>query len=101
LVVAGSSVRYRARIRPFQRFDLRTRMLGWDDKFIYLEQAMVRGDTVCNHALLRTGVTEKGRLIATSRVTDALGLDATSPTLPDWALAWAAADGTRPWPPHL
>jgi len=30
LVVAGSSVRYRARVRPFQRFDLRTRLLGWD-----------------------------------------------------------------------
>jgi hypothetical protein len=28
LVVAGSSVRYRARIRPFQRFELRTRLLG-------------------------------------------------------------------------
>ncbi|AHM03318.1 Mesenchymal stem cell protein DSCD75 [Roseibacterium elongatum DSM 19469] len=101
LVVAGSSVRYRARIRPFQRFDIRTRLLGWDDKFIYLEQAMVRGETVCNHALLRTGVTEKGRLIDPLRVADALGLERTSPPLPAWVEAWARADRTRPWPPKI
>ena len=58
----------------FQRFDLRTRLLGWDARFIYLEQAMWRGDTACNHALLRTGVTERGRLVATDRVADAMGL---------------------------
>jgi acyl-CoA thioesterase FadM len=73
LVVAGSSVRYRARIRPFQRFELRTRLVGWDERFLYLEQAMWRGDTACNHALLRTGVTEKGRLVPTERVAEAMG----------------------------
>ncbi|GAA5080475.1 thioesterase family protein [Roseibacterium beibuensis] len=101
LVVAGSSVRYRARIRPLQRFDLRTRLLGWDDKFFYIEQAMVRGETVCNHALLRTGVTEKGRLTNPLRVADALGIDRASPALPDWVLNWAEADRTRPWPPEI
>jgi len=101
LVVAGSSVRYRARVLGFQRFDLRTRLLGWDDKFIYLEQAMWRGETCCNHALLRTGVTEKGRLFATERVARAMGHDGPSPALPDWVEAWAAADRQRPWPPQI
>jgi len=101
LVVAGSSVRYRARITGLQRFDLRTRLLGWDDKFFYLEQAMWRGETCCNHALLRTGVTDKGRLVATDRVAHAMGHTAPSPSLPDWAEAWAAADQQRPWPPEV
>jgi hypothetical protein len=80
--VAGSSVRYRARIRPFQRFELRTRLLGWDERFIYIEQAMWRGETPCNHALMRTGVTEKGRLVETGRVAEAMGLSPASPPLP-------------------
>lgn len=101
LVVAGSSVRYRARIRPLQRFELRTRLLGWDDKFFYIEQAMLRGETTCNHALLRTGVTEKGRLTDPLRVARAMGADPVSPPLPDWVLAWAEADRSRPWPPAL
>jgi acyl-CoA thioesterase FadM len=66
LVVAGSSVRYRARIRPFQRFELRTRLLGWDARFFYSNRRCGGADTACNHALLRTGVTEKGRLVKRS-----------------------------------
>lgn len=99
LVVAGSSIRYRARITGLQTFDIRTRLIGWDDRFFYLEQAMWRGDTCCNHALLRTGVTEKGRLVASTRVADAMNVTDAAPTLPDWADAWADADALRPWPP--
>jgi len=101
LVVAGSSVRYRARVTGFQRFDLHTRLLGWDDKFFYLEQAMWRGETCCNHALLRTGVTEKGRLVPSARVAEAMEMDATSPALPGWVQAWTGADAERPWPPQV
>lgn len=101
LVVAGSTIRYRARITAFQRFEMRTRLLGWDDKFFYIEQGMWRGDTCCNHGLLRTGVTEKGRLAPTSKVAEAMGLDATSPTLPPWASAWIEGDTVRSWPPEM
>jgi acyl-CoA thioesterase FadM len=101
LVVAGSTTRYRSRITTFQRFEMRTRFLGWDDKFFYLEQAMWRGDTCCNHALLRTGVTAKGRLAPVEDVARALDVEGDSPALPDWAQAWAAADKTRIWPPEV
>ncbi|WP_347403025.1 acyl-CoA thioesterase [Roseicyclus salinarum] len=101
LVVAGASVRYRARIRPFQRFEIRTRMIGWDARFIYIEQAMWRGGTCCHHALMRTGVTTKGRLTDTGLVAEALGVDRASPPLPDWATEWTGADATRPWPPAI
>jgi acyl-CoA thioesterase FadM len=101
LVVAGSTIRYRARVTGFQRFNVHTRLQGWDDKFFYLEQAMWRGATCCNHALLRTGVTEKGRLIRTARVAEALSVSPVSPPLPDWAQAWVGADAERPWPPAV
>lgn len=101
LVVAGSTVRYRLRITTFQKVEMRTRFLGWDDKFFYLEQAMWRGDTCCNHALLRTGVTAGGRLAPVDDVAKALGVEGDSPALPDWVQAWAAADGTRTWPPEF
>jgi acyl-CoA thioesterase FadM len=99
LVVAGSSVRYRARITGFQRFDLHTRLIGWDHRFFYIEQAMWRGDTCCNHALLRTGVTARGRLAPVHSVTEALGHAGPAPALPGWVTAWTEADADRPWPP--
>ncbi len=101
LVVAGSSVRYRARVTAFQRVELRTRIVGWDARFLYLEQAMWRGETCCNHALLRTGVTAKGRLVPVEDVARAMGVAVASPELPAWVQAWAAADKTRPWPPEV
>lgn len=101
LVVAGSTVRYRSRITPLQKFEMRTRFLGWDERFFYLEQAMWRGDTCCNHALLRTGVTAKGRLAPVDDVAKALGIEGESRPLPAWATAWAEADKTRVWPPEF
>lgn len=101
LVVAGSTIRYRSRIRPFQRFELRTRFLGWDHRFFYLEQSMWRGETCCNHGLLRTGVTKNGRLAPVSDVAEAMNASDGSPELPGWVQAWAEADGTRVWPPEM
>ncbi len=101
LVVAGGSVRYRARIRPFQRFEIKSQVLAWDQRFVYIQQSMWRGETPCNHILLRTGVTEKGRLVPTDRVLAALGQETESPGLPDWAQSWVEADATRPWPPEM
>jgi acyl-CoA thioesterase FadM len=37
-VVSMANVRYRRQINPFQRFTLHTRLLGWDEKWFYLEQ---------------------------------------------------------------
>ena len=101
LVVAGSSVRYRVRIRPFQAYEIRTELMGWDDRFFYFQQGMWRGETCHNHALVRTGVTERGRLVASDRVAAAMGVDATSPDLPGWARGWVETDATRPWPPVM
>lgn len=99
LVVAGSSVRYRSRIIGMQRFTLKTRVLGWDERFLYVEQGMWRGEICCNHALLRTGVTRKGRLVPKADVARAMAHHDPSPPLPGWVNAWIAADGQRPWPP--
>lgn len=99
--VAGSTVRYRRRIRAFDRFEMRTRILGWDDKFIYLEQGMWRGDECANHLLLRTAITDKNGLVRTNVVSDRLLDGATSPPLPDWVQAWVRAEAQRPWPPEL
>lgn len=99
LVVAGSSVRYRKRITGFQCFELRTRLVGWDELFFYIEQGMWQGETCCNHALLRTGVTKAGRLHPTEEVATAMAVDPVSPPLPQWVRAWAQADRKRPWPP--
>ena len=37
-VVSIASIRFRREISPFERFTLHTRILGWDEKWFYMEQ---------------------------------------------------------------
>lgn len=101
VTVAGSSVRFRKRIRLFERIEMRSVCVGWDDKFIYLEQSMWKANGDCaNHALLRTAVTDAHGIVAPPKLLAALGATGPAPELPDWVKAWCAADHLRPWPPQ-
>ena len=99
LTVAGNSVRYRRRVQMFQRFEMRSRALGWDPRFFYIEQSMWRAGECTNQMLLRMAVISKGGMIAPERVAAELGHAGPAPVLPEWVQAWIAADATRPWPP--
>lgn len=101
MTIAGTHTRFRRRIRVMQRFEMRSRTVCWDDKFIYLEQSMWKQDGECaSHVLLRSAVTDKNGIVAPSRVLATLGYtDAASPPMPDWIAQWTSADTTRPWPP--
>ena len=53
LTVAGVSVRYRGRIRPFTTAQMQTRVLGWDNRFVYVEQSLWQNGECANQMLLR------------------------------------------------
>lgn len=98
--VAGSSVRYRRRGRMFHRVEMRTRIVGWDARFLYIEQSMWREGECTSQALLRNAVTGAGQgMIPMAEVAQAMGVDPVSPALPAWVQAWIAAEAQRPWPP--
>jgi acyl-CoA thioesterase FadM len=100
LAVAGTSVRYRRRVRTLERFEMRSRLVTWDDKFFYLEQGMwARNGDCANHALFRTAVTDRNGLVKTQRVRDAMGVTQDAPAVPDWVAQWIEAEAARPWPP--
>lgn len=40
LTTAGANVQYRKRIVPFRRYDMKSRALGYDERFIYLHQSI-------------------------------------------------------------
>lgn len=100
LVVAGSTIQYRKRIRAFEKVTLKTKIVGIDARWMYIEQSMWVKGKPCSSAILRTGVTEGGRVIDTSRVLTAL--DQSEWELPPtgYVAEWIESDADRPWPPQ-
>ncbi|WP_223428616.1 acyl-CoA thioesterase [Tateyamaria pelophila] len=100
LTMAGSSVRYRRRLRAFARVQMRSRGVCWDDKFMYIEQSMWNAHGECaNHVLYRAAATDQNGIVAPGRILRAMGEDVKSPPMPGWVEAWVKAEAQRPWPP--
>ena len=101
LTMAGAVVRYRRRVRAFDRIEMRSRLIGWDARFMYLEQSMWKANGDCaSHAVYRGAVTDRGGIVPTERVLAAMGTEPdAAPTLPEWVRDWLAAEDKRPWPP--
>lgn len=101
ITVAGSSVRYRRRIRAFDRFTMVSRVAGWDQRFVYMDQSMWTKAGCCNQVLIRSAITSANGIVAPAEVMAALGASSESPPLPGWIAAWSEADALRPWPPEI
>lgn len=97
--IAGSSVRYRHRVRAFQRVEMRSQITTWDDRFVYSEQSMWYKGRCTSHGLLRMAVTSADGLVTPDRLAEAMDLDAAPPPMPDWIKSWTEAEAQRPWPP--
>ena len=101
LTMAGCSVRYRKRIRPFVKFKMVSRSVGWDDKFFYIDQTIWIGGECAAQVLYRSAVTDENGIVRPRRLFAHIGYEGDRPDLPDWVQAWIDADKTRPWPPEL
>jgi acyl-CoA thioesterase FadM len=99
LTVAGNTVRYRRRVRAFDVVTIHSRCIGWDHRFIYIDQSMWRGDDCTSHMIVRSAITSSEGIVAPARVIAAMGQPTESPALPDFVQNWIAAEAMRPWPP--
>jgi acyl-CoA thioesterase FadM len=92
-VVGGSMVRFRRSLRPFQKFELRTRLLGWDERWLYVEQVMVSREGIACAAVQRTGFTLAGRLVTPAELAKKLHFSGPNVPAPAWVKDWSESDG--------
>lgn len=101
MAVAGASVRYRRRVRAFQRFTMQSAILGWDERFFYFQQTMWHKGEATSSLLCRLAMTDDKGILAPMNVAADLGWPETAPDLPEYVSEWIEAEARRPWPPEI
>jgi acyl-CoA thioesterase FadM len=92
-MLGGGVVRYRHSLRLFQRYTVRTRLLGWDERWFYLEHSfMDHRDRCVAVGVKRAGLRAENRWVGTEEVVGSVHPGATSPAIPAHVLDWVALE---------
>ncbi|WP_029202661.1 acyl-CoA thioesterase [Ornithinimicrobium pekingense] len=94
-VVAAQTVTYRRSLTLGQRFDVTTRVVGWDERVVYLEQVFTRGDDLCARGLVAGRFLTRGSgvRVPAPEVIGLLGDGRPAPELPEDVAGWARSLG--------
>ena len=87
-VVANTEIAYIRELRPYQRFQVHTRLLGWDDKYSYYDQRFESQRKLHTHALHRLAHMYGGKTISPQAFQEMTGLTLSSPPLPEYVRDW-------------
>jgi acyl-CoA thioesterase FadM len=88
-VLAAAEINFIRSLAPFEKFDMVTRVVTWDDKYVYMEQRFETREALCAHAFVKgLFLATEGR-ISNPAVLRMLGYDGTAPPMPDELRIWA------------
>ena len=90
-VVASQTIRYRSSLKPWHRFEVHTRVIGFDDKAMYIDSRFVRRGKVAAHAVAQARFLQKAGGDVTPAQLSELLPDMPELTLPAWVATWAGA----------
>lgn len=88
-ILASAKIRYRFPLGPFEPFDLVTRIVCWDEKWVYMEQRFIavkgaRAGQTAAIALLKASYYDRGtgKTVPTAVLLRSLGMEQNSPPMP-------------------
>ena len=70
-------------LAPFQKFELVTRLVTWDEKYAYMEQRFESGGVLCAHAYVKGLFLDRGRRVGSPAVVAELGYTGAPPPMPE------------------
>lgn len=92
-IVGVVQMRYRKSLNPLQGYRLKSRIVYWNDKWFYLEQQFIRGDTVCALAFVKGLIRGPEGNISTALILQEAGFpDHPKPTPPQQWRDWIESE---------
>lgn len=95
-VVVAERLRFRKSLKLFDKFQIKTRLVYWDEKYIYLEHTFVRQQEVIAWGTIRARfLSKKGGVVSSFELIESLGHDLSVPPLTDYLQHWIAAEDSH------
>jgi acyl-CoA thioesterase FadM len=92
-MVGASTIRYRRSLLPFQRFTVRSRVVCWDEKWLYFRHAIESRGELCAVGYVRGLLRGREGNVSPAQILELAGRpDAQSPPMPDDMAKWIAAE---------
>src|SRR5690606_38854605 len=89
-VVQSSTITHRLSLEPWQMFTIESRIMGFDEKSVYLEHRFVVGGELAARLVLRGRFLKRsGGLVPLAVISDAGGVGVAHHSPPEWVGRWA------------
>jgi len=89
-VVTAQTISYRRSLKLWQRFAVRSKLLGFDDKHSYIEQTfLVRGEAVARAVVQARFLRRSGGSVPQAELEESVGGYPEDLELPAWVREWA------------
>lgn len=88
-VLAAAEINFIRSLTPLQKFDLVSRVVAWDDKYVYMEQLFETGGALCAHAFVKGLFLGREGRVSNAEVVALAGYEGAPPQMPEELRLWA------------
>ena len=101
-LLGGQLIRFRRALKPFQRYSVKTRLLGWDERWFFIEHVFETADgREAAVAISRAALRKSGGWVPTAEMAGAVIPGTPSPELPPAVRRWLESDGLMDTMPQI
>lgn len=87
-IINAAEFTYIRDIKPFSKFEIETKLVGWDEKYFYIEQRFVSARGLHCIVHVRGVFVCKGRQVPIASMIQEVGFNQPTPELPPEVLKW-------------
>jgi acyl-CoA thioesterase FadM len=91
-LVGAVNIRYKVSLLPFQRYRLRTKVIGWDEKWFYIEQRFERKNRTIAVGLVKALFRGDHRNITPEETLRLIKVHIDPPKMPEKILKWLSME---------
>lgn len=91
-VLGGVKMHFIKGLAPFAEFDLKTEVIWWDEKWIYIEQTFLQNKTIIATGLLKALFTHQGKRISSEQLLGVMEYSPQKPEQPQHLKFWLDAE---------